>query len=284
MNGIRTWTLLAALLSFGGLHAQCPDSTVIVYFSNFEMGTGGLVEGGFGDWEYGSIPTMLLDSNCTSTFNNPIGAHSGNNGWGTVLRDCYENSGDTSWVELTVDLSDPAFTSAELDYWSWYEVFTNFDYIFIKVNGQQLYLNNSMAFSQVWLQQTLDLTSFLGQSTVVIRFNLFATTVVNKAGWYLDDVTVRACRSGISTAVPETGTASFRVWPNPATGVVHVRPADPDGVGEWSLYDATGRVVRQGSANGVQGTFTLPVHGLSGMHLLEWRNARGVQRERILLQ
>ncbi|HMQ74678.1 MAG TPA: hypothetical protein PKE21_01150 [Flavobacteriales bacterium] len=279
----RNATLLLVLGLSVNAVAQCPDSTAIVFSSDFESGDGGLVASGYPDWEHGLIGTQLLDSSCTTTFNNTIGAHSGQLGWGTVLRDCYANSGDTSVLALTVDLSDPAYTGAELRFWHWWEVFTNFDFTFIRVNGQQVYLNNSQQFSQVWLQQTIDLTPFLGLSTVDVTFHLFATTVVNKAGWYLDDMEVTACLpSSSTTAMEERDGGGLWVWPNPAEGLLHVRSTAPSGQG-WRLLDVSGREVRHGGFSGA-GTWTISTEGLIGPHVLEVRSDDRIRRHRVILR
>ncbi|MCB0794432.1 MAG: hypothetical protein KDB88_06815 [Flavobacteriales bacterium] len=284
MNALlRSISLLTLSCMLTGSFAQCPDSTVTIYSSDFESGNGGLVSGGFGDWEHGVIGTMLIDSTCTSTYNNTIGANSGVAGWGTLLRECYTNAGDTSWVELVVDLSDPNLTAAELDFWSWYEVFTNFDFLFIRVNGQQVYLNNSMQFSQNWVNETIDLSAFLGQSNVSIRWHLFATTVVNKAGWYIDDVTVLGCVPSTPTGIGETTDAGIRVWPNPAEDLLHVQVADFEGA-SWSLMDATGRHVRQGSLVAGTDQGAIDVEGVRGLHILELRSATGIHREQVILR
>ncbi|HQW39922.1 MAG TPA: T9SS type A sorting domain-containing protein [Flavobacteriales bacterium] len=278
---ISILSVIAATLA----NAQCPGSTVVLYSSDFESNDGGLVEGGFGDWEYGDIPTMLLDVNCTSTHVDPIGAHSGTKGWGTILTDCYSNSGDTSVVAVTVDLSEPSLTTAELQFYSWLQIFTEFDYVFIKVNGQQVYLNNSVPLVDVWTAQTLDLTPYIGQASVTISFHLFATAVINKAGWYLDDISVTACSSSTTIGIAENETPALAIWPNPASGSLFVRPnASAQGKSNWVLFDATGRTVLQGAFNSTSGANQIPVQSLRGMHILEWRTGTTVVRERVLFE
>ena len=45
-----------------------------------------------------------------------------------------------------------------------------------------------------WTQHSVDLTPYVG-SLVTLRFDLFATTVVNRPGWYLDDMELTATAS-----------------------------------------------------------------------------------------
>lgn len=262
--------------------AQCPDS-VVVFTADFENTDGGLISGGFGDWEYGDIPTILLGTGCETSYTDPIGAHSGTKGWGTVLLDCYANAGDTSVLSLTVDLSDPTFTSARIDYWNWFELFTGFDYLFVKVNGTEVLFNDTQPLQDVWSASTLDLTPYVGQSSVTISFHLFATAVVNKAGWYIDDVSVVACTGPIS--VSESYSLPMHIWPNPSTGDVYVDLGNSyQGQASWSLLDASGRVVRQGTESSASGTVLLSFEGIQGMHILEWRTEQGIARERLILE
>lgn len=285
MNIRNTLLTAIALGTIPMALAQCPDSTAILFNSDFENDDGGLVTSGFPDWQHGVIGTSLTGTLCTSTFNNTIGAHSGTSGWGTILADCYNNSGDTSVVGLTVDLSDPAYTAAELRFWHWFEVFTNFDFLFIRVNGQQVWLNNSTQFSQVWLQQAVDLTPFLGQSVVNITFHLYATTVVNKAGWYLDDMQVTACIPSGSVGLAGLQGRATSIGPNPAEEVLWVTVGDDLGdVRIWRMMDAGGRVVRQGGPL-VQGSRTgLEVSLPTGLYLLELQGEKGQRRERVVIR
>lgn len=281
----RSLLLLTALATFTMARAQCPDSTVVVYFSDFENGPGGLVASGYPDWEHGLIGNWV-GAQCSGTiFNPPPGAASGQRGWGTLLNDCYNNSGDTSVVGLTVDLSDPLFTSASLNYQSHFDVFTNFDFIFIRVNGTQVYLNNSTIYSQGWIPQTVDLTPFLGNAVVNITFHMYATTVVNRAGWYIDDVGVIACRPGLSTSVADQdGAPHTAVWPNPANGQLNVRPAASGGeVREWRLLDSHGREVRRGGMLPAGAVSVLGLEGLRGLYILELTGPEGAWRERVVL-
>ncbi len=271
--GLSTWAA-----------AQCPGTTIPIYVTDFEDGPGELVAGGYPSWEHGVIGSSNWTGvSCTHTPTPPTEAVSGTQGWGTVLNDCYDNSGDTSTVSLTVDLSDPDLSTASLQFRSYYDIFTNFDYIFIRVNGTQVYMNNTTNTSPGWITQVVDLTPFLGGQSVNISFHLYTTTVVNDAGWYIDDLEVTGCVLSTAIAGPEN-TDRTRIWPNPSNGTVNVRIATGQGdVLSWRLLDGHGREVRRGGMLPAGAVSALDLHGLHGMYVLEMKNARNVWRERIVL-
>lgn len=248
MNVHRTYTI-AFFLFFTASNgvAQCPGTVDTLFTNDFELNDGGLINGGGMDWEYGDTPTILVDSaSCTTIYNDPPGPYSGAKGWATVLRGCYQNLGAESTLALTVDLSDPDFQSAELTWAQWYEVFTNFDYIFIRVNGIEVYMNDTNGLLPAWETRVVDLSSFVGQATVNIEFVLFATTVVNKAGWYLDDLAVTACSVNTSSMGEAQGQFStLHLMPVPAADLVTVSSAQLPLVRTITLLDAAGRSVRK---------------------------------------
>lgn len=266
------------------LMAQCPDGLVVdtLFHADFESNDGGFVEGGGNDWEYGDIPVVITGGNCGSSFASPGGAHSGTKGWGTVLDGCYNNLGTASSITLNVDLSDPSLVSAKLDFAHWYNVFVNFDYLTIMANGLQIFRNDSAENSNGWVNTSVELLTFMGQPSVDIVFNLYASTVVNRAGWYIDDVLVTACRTD-NTGIGETGSGGIRVWPVPAASLLQVEPpADMGPEVEWVIYDATGRTVAHGN-NATGGRFSIDVSSFTGMAVLELRSAERTLRKPVVV-
>lgn len=264
--------------------AQCPGSfAVTLYSTDFEANDGGFVESGGGDWEYGVIPVTLNGATCGSTFTSPGGAHSGTKGWGTVLDGCYNNLGAFSGTGFTVDLSDPSLLSARLEFAQWFGVFVNFDYFRITANGTEIYRNDTLENSGPWMNTTVDLAPFIGQSTVDIVFDLWASTVVNRTGWYLDDVSVTACATqplGIATPVHQ----GFIAWPVPTTDVLNIVPSASMGpITEWSLYDATGRQLAIGKPI-VAGPFRIDVSSFPGLNILELRCGKSIYRQQVIVQ
>lgn len=281
-RSLRGITALAAVIFGLATMAQCPPgmTEVPVFFSDFESDNGGLVSGGGGDWEYGTIPVNFSGAGCESSYESPGGAYSGTKGWGTILDGCHHNLGAFSDLSFSVDLSNPEYLGAKLNFAQWYNVFVSFDYIQVAVNGTVIWLNNSEQDSNDWLTTSLDLASYVGQANVAITFQLYATTVVNRAGWYIDDVGVYACVEG-TQGINEEGMPTFKAWPIPARGQLNIEPSGT--VDAWILYDATGRVLAEGERGNAE-RFSIDVSRFHGMGVLELRTPDGLQRQRVVME
>ena len=154
------------------------------YSFDFEADDGGWSSTGVGDWEW----TNTYDvSNYVGTHTPPPSAFSGTGLWGTVLYDDYTNAGDFSYLSQTFDLS--SFSGTTLEFESWMDVFGSFDYCTITVDGTEVYYQDTYN-PTAWEHETVDLSAWDGQSSVEISFNLYTTTVVEYAGWYIDDVVI----------------------------------------------------------------------------------------------
>ena len=116
--------------------------------------------------------------------------------WGTVLADDYSNSGAISTLSQTFDLT--GVSDASLSWLNFVEVFYSFDTAELKVNGDLLYERTTNVATPDWELQTVDLTPYVG-GNATIQFELFATTVVDRGGWYIDDVEI----VGQQDVVPE---------------------------------------------------------------------------------
>jgi hypothetical protein len=277
-------TLGLACLSLQLVHAQCDSSAIVpIYSTDFEADDGGFVESGGGDWEYGVIPDTIAGLNCGSSHESPGGAHSGTKGWGTLLNDCYQNLGAFSGTGITVDLSDPALAAAQLKFAQWFDVFVNFDYMRITANGTEIYRNDTLEDSGTWRVDSVDLGSFLGQASVTLVFDLYATTVVNRAGWYIDDVSVTGC-TGTPSGIADLDPQPVRVWPVPASEMLHIdASALHSAVTGWSLYDATGRVLATGNpGNGRH--FSVDVADFHGVAVLDLLTGQGHLRHTVVLE
>jgi hypothetical protein len=171
--------------------AACAPGQVLV-FSDFETSADGWAEGGFGDWERGA-PVPGVFAGCDSAPRpEPAAAFRGSNVMGTRLDGCYANSGEESTLSRTFDFSllQPPI---DLDWADWHEVFVPFDVAQVLVNGDLMWEVNTPDASTEWKLESVDLSAYAGLPSVEIVFRLFATTVVNRTGWYLDDISISGC-------------------------------------------------------------------------------------------
>lgn len=189
-----------------GVQTRTPSAPValpgdLVYFSDFEAGNGGLVA--TLDWTWGTY--AWNGATCDSSNYPPAAAYSGTGMWGTQLNTCYNNLGnnagyadcsntnaaDDSILTLSLDLT--GYTGATLSFWEWYDLFSYWDWAEVYANGTPIlqHCEGSFVEPTAWVQRVVDLTPFAG-GPVTIEFHMLASTVVNHAGWFIDDLAVNA--------------------------------------------------------------------------------------------
>lgn len=154
---------------------------------DFEEDDGGLI--GDGDWEWGT-DFSWSGGGCDGVSYPPPGAYSGTGMWATKLNDCYANSSSFSSLSLLANLSD--LEAAILEWWDWYDVFEPFDFSEVLVNDVVVFERAAAYFIPTsWQFHQIDLTPYVG-GPVDIEFRTFATSVVNRAGWYIDNLLIGA--------------------------------------------------------------------------------------------
>ncbi len=182
---LKTLTPLAALASLalsGAAHAQ-------IYQSSFEGTDGGFV--GTIEWQRG-VPQAFIASTapCDGTpVSPPTGAFDGSECWGTNLAACHANIAQTSVLSQNFNLSTS--TNNRLLFNHWQDSGGNtFDMCIVRVNGTQVFLGTGTTGGS-WQEADLDLSAFDGNSSVDISFEFVATAVVNRAGFYVDNVRIQ---------------------------------------------------------------------------------------------
>lgn len=152
------------------------------YFSDLEGDDGGW--SATGDWQWGTPVGFVGGFSSTE----PVGGHSGDNVWGTVLGGDHSPS-TTSSLTQTINVS--GFTALSLSFWEWSDSGGNtFDMAQVYVNGTSVYLSDGDSMD-AWRLVSLDLSSFDGAASLDINFEFTSTAVVERTGWYLDDIAVR---------------------------------------------------------------------------------------------
>lgn len=214
----------------GGI--MCPVGTVPVtfYFSDFEADDGGWTGTGSAPWEWGQVVTGVLENCDNNPEDEPAGAFSGVNAWATNLNGCYTNSGSESLMSQTFDFSSlPA--PIQLSWWNWYEIFVPFDMAELIVNGgAPLFEVSTTTPTGTYVQESADLSAFAGNAAVTIDFRLFATTVVNRAGWYVEDVLIEYCGAAdADLAITKTADVT---GPMPGDTVIYTLTVTNNGPGD----------------------------------------------------
>jgi uncharacterized protein (TIGR03382 family) len=182
------------LLAFASVCALAfaAGTTSAAYFSDFEADDGGLI--GTGDWEWGS-PNGFDGAPFGGP--EPIGGFSGDNAWGTVIGGAH-NPGLVSTLTLAGQNLDLAET---LSFYEYIESGSNdFDTAKVFVDGTEVYFSDGDSGLD-WRNVTIDLTTYGFSGTGDIVFEFSATTVVERVGWYIDDLSV--------VDIPAPGTAAL---------------------------------------------------------------------------
>lgn len=123
----------------------------------------------------------------------PQMAHSGTGLWGTKLYSPHSNSGGYSYLTKTFYFS--GITNPQLKFWSWNNSNGNFDYGQVTVNGDIVWGPAWDTNPVEWEEIIIDLSAYANQASVVVQFQHYASTAVNYAGWYIDDVYVGASQT-----------------------------------------------------------------------------------------
>lgn len=190
---------LISLLAASAFANFGDDTRDDIFFEDFEADDGGFL--GSLDWEWGDF--AWVGANCNSNNFPPPGAYSGSRMWGTVLNDCYVDRGNNTGYDscingntaddsiLTFDVDLTGYADATLSFYEWFDLFLTWDWAEVYVNGTVVFQHCGTAFVQPteWVLQTIDLTPYTG-GLVTIDFHMMASSVVNHAGWYIDDVRV----------------------------------------------------------------------------------------------
>lgn len=176
-----------------GVAALVSAASGQIYFSSFETGADGFT--GTGDWERG-IPNGFDGADYGGP--EPVGGHTGDYAFGTVIGGQH-NPNTVSVLSQTFDLS--GWTDVTLTYWEYLESGSNsFDTAETFVNGDLLLLADGNSGLD-WREVNLDLGAYEGMSDVTVEFVFSTTGVVERVGWYIDDVALTGVPAPASAAV-----------------------------------------------------------------------------------
>ncbi|MEO1009206.1 MAG: PEP-CTERM sorting domain-containing protein [Planctomycetota bacterium] len=188
---------LSVVAVAGVASAAAAQSTI--FFSDFEADGGGFVASGVnGDWERG-IP-VGADGTALGGFGGPepVGGFSGDFVWGTVIGGLH-GVGSDEQLSQTFDFT--GLTDINLSYQEWLDSGSStFDMASVIVNGDEVLLADGGPTGD-WREVNINLDAYAGLSDVEITFNFVSTTVVERVGWYIDDVQITAVPAPASLAL-----------------------------------------------------------------------------------
>ncbi|MCB5258900.1 MAG: carboxypeptidase regulatory-like domain-containing protein, partial [Candidatus Cloacimonetes bacterium] len=172
------------------------------YFFDFENDDGGWVASSNwtgaslpnypeGDWQWNNTYNAANYNSAggSDPQNPPQTAYSGTGMWGTNIYGPYTNcavSGERSYLRQTFDLS--TFADPVLNFWHYMDGYNTWDYGEVLVNGNVVWGTSAAAVFMPWQELTIDLSAYENLTDAEISFEWSSTTVVNYAGWYIDDV------------------------------------------------------------------------------------------------
>lgn len=197
------------------------------YLQDFETDISGFMSGGAGNtWAWGT------------PVSGPGSAYSGDKVYATNLTDSYEPLANSYLLAPPIDLTDSP-EGAILSFKHWYDLEEEFDVGTLYMAT----LDTDYAFVPVaeytgtsngWETQYLDLRDYAGQQ-VYLQFGLTSDGVVQKAGWYLDDLSLQLPDDSAPAAPTDlSGSATF-------VGSVELTwsPSVDEDVKEYTVYRST---------------------------------------------
>ena len=190
------------------LMAGAASAQTTVYSSSFEGTDGGWT--GTGDWARG-VPSTYdpAAAGASATANGGVyTAADGQELWATVLDGPHTNMNPSASSTLSQTFDFSAVSGPiTMTFDHYLDSGSNaFDMATVQVNGTELVLysgsegtyddggtpGDGSDDSITYAEGVVDLTAFAGQSSVTVAFDFFASTVVNRDGWYVDNVAINA--------------------------------------------------------------------------------------------
>jgi hypothetical protein len=148
-----------------------------------------------------------------------------------------------------------------------------------QISGEPLY----DGFQSTWVEEEMDLNSFIGSSDVRFRFVLESDFWLSYDGFYFDDLEVLAV---LPTTAPENTVTNFYMYPNPATNTLQISLGNglPD-QSVISIYDMSGRRCIIRTLPAATSDDELDVSGLApGLYMVELKNSNTILTEKLIIE
>ncbi|MBN2384135.1 immune inhibitor A [bacterium] len=117
--------------------------------------------------------------------------HSASHAWSDSPGGVYANSIDISLTSIAFDLSST--TEASLTFWQIYDLESGWDYGYLEISTNGSTWTQLASFNGTqsnWTEASYDLSAYVGNSNVQIRFRLDTDGSQAYDGWHIDDVSI----------------------------------------------------------------------------------------------
>jgi len=118
-------------------------------------------------------------------------ANSPTHSWSDSPSGNYANSANTALTSVAFDLSGTS--QASLTFWHIYALESGYDYGYVEVSTNGSTWNNLETFNgtqATWTEENYDLSAYVGNPNVQVRFRLTSDSIVVYDGWHIDDVSI----------------------------------------------------------------------------------------------
>ncbi|GAB4314485.1 MAG: hypothetical protein Kow00127_05710 [Bacteroidales bacterium] len=164
-------------------------------------------------------------------------------------------------------------TSAQLSFKTKYALEANYDYMWLEISTDGVNfteLDEFNGFQNNWIDKTYDLSSYLGEPVVFIRFRFYSDVYVTEDGMYIDDFQLNVENIG-TTGINRTNWQGVTVSPNPATDKITL--SGVRGPVQIELFNSQGELVQK-SYSGSEGELSLLLDNSlkNGIYFLKLEN------------
>ncbi|OFY16768.1 MAG: hypothetical protein A2X11_00105 [Bacteroidetes bacterium GWE2_42_24] len=134
-------------------------------------------------------------------------------------------------------------------------------------------------FQDEWVQEEISLADFAQASRLLLRFTLRSDALINRDGFWFDDLKVFTRDNWAGTSEPDNQNKGgiIALWPNPATSIVNITTQVPEQVtGMLLVQNTLGQTILQ-KKMAKNGKTSLNLHTLpSGIYLVKLTDDSGL--------
>ncbi|MBP7184270.1 MAG: immune inhibitor A [Saprospiraceae bacterium] len=153
-------------------------------------------------------------------------------------------------------------TLPQLQFWAKWALEPNYDYVQVQASAESFgnfqalcgkYTKSGSAnqdlgnplydgFQNEWVLEQMDLSDFIGQEQVYVKFVIKSDNFQEEDGFYFDDLVVKVLDQTVQNNEESTNVEQFELFPNPTNGSLYLKSKN-NFIGNINLVDVNGRMV-----------------------------------------